>query len=457
MEPARLFLPALDVVDRDHRGDHRVEDPLRRLVAVPVEHRRVGHQVPDVADQHQADARQGHAGAVRRGVLAGRVHGAVDHAAALLETVGQVALDQAEPVPVGDHLVLGVDARHRVLEIHDGRRRRFQQDVLDAGGVVPADGVAAIDGDLDVEAVVAEQDRRRRGRVAAIAGELGGVGQPRRGAVLERGAQRAAGHRVGGDVGVAAAGQRHDAVEELPRTGDDAGAADRVVLGRAFAAAVLGDGVGPVERVVEAAPAGVGGVQRVARIRHRHDELRPCDGRDLGIDVGGLGREALAFGHQVADLPEHRLVLRQVDRLVVVLAVPGVDAALQLFPLGEQLAVAGREVVDQPVEPGPEPLRGDARTRQRLVVDEVVELPVDLQSARRDPLRHACLLLTGPAGISRRARRGDSTPGAGGRLRPARCNDRATTSRGAGFRNPPSPPRAGEMHSRGPGRSPGGP
>ena len=197
-----------------------------------------------------------------------------------------------------------------------------------------ADRVVAVDADLDVQAVVAQQHRRRRAGVALIAGELRGVGQSRRAAVLQRGAERPVGHLVGGRVGVAAGGQRGRRVQELAGAGDDAGAPHRVVLGAPLAAAVLGDDVGAVERVVQTAPAGVGGVQRVARVGHRHDELRPGDCRDLRIDVRRRRGEVLALRHQVADLLQHRLVLRQVDRLVVVLPVPRVDAALQLLALG---------------------------------------------------------------------------------------------------------------------------
>ena len=61
----------------------------------------------------------------------------------------------------------------------------------------------------------------------------------------------------------------------------------RIVAAALLGAVRLGDGVGAVERVVERAPARIGGVQRIARIHHRHDQLRPGDHGDLGIDIGG--------------------------------------------------------------------------------------------------------------------------------------------------------------------------
>jgi hypothetical protein len=55
---ARVLAPAFraDVVQRDQRGDCRVHDAPPALVAVAVEDRRVGHQVADIAHQHQRAA-----------------------------------------------------------------------------------------------------------------------------------------------------------------------------------------------------------------------------------------------------------------------------------------------------------------------------------------------------------------------------------------------------------------
>ena len=53
------------------------------------------------------------------------------------------------------------------------------QQVLDPGGVGAADRVLAVDLDLDVQAVVDQQHAPRAlGRVAAVADELGRVGEP---------------------------------------------------------------------------------------------------------------------------------------------------------------------------------------------------------------------------------------------------------------------------------------
>ena len=90
----------------------------------------------------------------------------------LVDLLGQRALQDAQPVAVGQHLVVGIDHGHRVFQVEDGRQRRFEHHVADAGGIGLADGGAAVDADVEVQAVVLQQHRRRRRRVALVADEL---------------------------------------------------------------------------------------------------------------------------------------------------------------------------------------------------------------------------------------------------------------------------------------------
>ena len=97
--------------------------------------------------------------------------------AVLLKGLDQRSLAQTEPVAIGRHLVVRIDRGDRVLQIHDGRERRFEHDIGNAGGIVAADRMRAIDDDLDVQAVVDEQNGFGRIRTAAIAAKLLGVGK----------------------------------------------------------------------------------------------------------------------------------------------------------------------------------------------------------------------------------------------------------------------------------------
>ena len=106
-------------------------------------------------------------------------------------------------------------------------------------------------------------DQQHGGRVfrrAAVARELGGVGERRFAASGLRDQQRAAAHGVARGGAVAAAGQRRGFVEKFPDESDYLGAARGVVGLSALGAVGFGDCVGTVERVVKAAPSRVGGV-----------------------------------------------------------------------------------------------------------------------------------------------------------------------------------------------------
>ena len=182
--------------------------------------------------------------------------------AALVERLLEIAAHQPEPVGIGRDLVLGIDRGDRILEIDDRRQRRFEQDVGDPRRIVAADRMVAVDHDLDVQAVVAEQQRVRR-----------------------------AGRRTAADR--AAPARR---VRSAQRPSASGTASSRNALARAITCAPragiiaarlrrAGQRVGAVERIVEAAPARIGGVEQEARVEHRHDQLRPRQPRDLVVDI----------------------------------------------------------------------------------------------------------------------------------------------------------------------------
>ncbi len=325
--------------------------------------------------------------AVRSRVDAVGVHRAGEGLAALGDLLGEGAVHEVQPVAVADHLVVGVDRRDGVLEVHDRGHRGLQQQVLDAGRVGRADGVVRVDLDLDVQTVVDQQHRVRLGPVAAVADELGRVLEPER-VVLDGHREAVAVHGVRRDVGVRTAGQREVLVEESAAASDDLVATDLVVAVTGGELAVLGDDVGAVERVVERAPAGVDGVGGEARVEQRDDQLRAGDPGHLVVDVGGGDRDVGRLVEQVADLAQERGVLLRV-RGAGMLAVPLVDLGLQLLAPGQQLAVARREVVDDRADAVPERLRVDARAGQGLLGDEAVQAGGDAEPTDLYAVCHA--------------------------------------------------------------------
>ena len=74
---------ALQIMDGDQRRDHGVEQPLGRLVSVSVVDGGVGHQMPDIAHQHERAPMQREGGAIRCRVAAIRIEASGEARAAL--------------------------------------------------------------------------------------------------------------------------------------------------------------------------------------------------------------------------------------------------------------------------------------------------------------------------------------------------------------------------------------
>ena len=372
---------ALEVVDGDGGRDHRVEDAFGNFLAAAVQDGRIGHEVADVAHEQQRAAVQRdlaagslRAGAETRLVLAVRVQAAGERLAALGDLLRQRALQDAQPVAVRQHLVLRIHHGHRVLEVQDGGQRRFDAHVGDAGGVGLADRRLAVDLDVDVDAVVAQQHGGGCRRVALEADELGGVLQSAGGSVLQDHGELAAFDPVAGRVLVRAGRQRRGTVEEIARERDHLGAAPRVVALALFGAAGFGDHVRAVQRVVERAPARIRGVERITGVEDRHHELRAGLQREFGIHVGGRRFGARGRWHQVADLFQEAAVGGHVRDRAGMRLVPLVELGLQAVALGEQGNVPGRQVGDDRVEAFPEGGAVHAGAGQHLVLDEAVQL-----------------------------------------------------------------------------------
>ena len=380
---------ALQVVQGDGRGDHGVHDPFGDFTAFRApQDRRVGHQVADIAHEHQRAAVQHDVAAVRAGVDTVGVQAAGEGLAALADFFGQRAELDAEPVAVGQHLVLGVHRGDRVFQVEDGGQRGLDHHVGHASGVGLAGSGRAVDQDVDVHPVVHQQHRGRRRGVTLVADELGRVVETGGGTTLQRDDQLAAFDAVASGVLVGGAGQRGGLVEEVAGELDHAGAAHRVVAAGLLGAVRFGDGVGAVQRVVQRAPAGVGGVQRVAGVQDRHHQLRAGLQREFSVHVGGRGLHGLGHRDEVADLRQEGAVGGHVGDGAGVGLVPGVHFQLDAVTLGQQHGVLRREVADDGVEAGPERRRSNAGVRQHFILDEAEQLGGHLQAVDRGACGH---------------------------------------------------------------------
>ena len=207
-------------------------------------------------------------------------------------------------------------------------------------------------------------------------------------ATLEGDDQLAVDDGITGGVDVRAGSQRRGLVEEGAGEGDDLVATDLVVALALIGATFFADHVGAVQRVVQRAPAGVGGVQREARVHHRYHQLRAGQTGDFFVDVGGGGVEVFRLRQQIADFLEEGLVGSRVMGLPLARLVPGVDLRLQFIALGQQGMVLRRQVLDDRSGTGPELVGSDAGTGNGFVVHEVVQGFGDLQAADLNAFSH---------------------------------------------------------------------
>ncbi len=334
--------------------------------------------MPDIAHQHQRAAGQGQRRAVGLGEGAISFQLARERPAALGDVFLEVALHQPQPVAVDDDLVLGIDRRNRVLAVHDRGDRRFEDNVGNAGRIGLTDRRRRIEDDHDVKVVLGEDDLGRGGCGAGIAGELDRISKRRLGAARQ--GQRESGpvDCNGADSAPAAGGERSARVEKVPRPGDDLRTARRIIASAALGPIRVRNGVGPVERVIERAPARIGGVQRITGIHHRHDELRAGNGRDLRVDIGGRDGEIRSFRQEIADLLQEGLIGPDFDRGAV-FAIPGIKLLLEVVAPGEKSAVLRREIMNKRRQGGKETVRIDVGAGHRLVDQEAVEARIDLQ------------------------------------------------------------------------------
>ena len=128
-----------------------------------------------VAHEHQRTARQ------RDGVAVSGLPSAVgvqltgEGFAAFLDGLFQVTLHQAEPVAVHTDFIFRIHRCHGVFAVHDGGQRGFNHDVFDVCRVGLADGVAGVDLDFQVQAVVGQQNRFGGGSITVKTNQLASV------------------------------------------------------------------------------------------------------------------------------------------------------------------------------------------------------------------------------------------------------------------------------------------
>ena len=186
---------------------------------------------------------------------------------------------------------------------------------------------------------------------------------------------------------MAAGRERRRVIQKVARVLNDFRAAHRVVFVGALAAFHFGDDVAAVERVIQTLPPRVRRVQRVARVVHRHHQLRPGDARDFVIHIFGARLKVFARRQQVADFPQEFFVGADV-RHARPGAVPVVNFALQFGALFQKRAVFRPQLRGDFRQRAPKRVRLHPGSRGDFVADQGVQGRVYAESVFFDSLGH---------------------------------------------------------------------
>ena len=146
---------SFQVMDRGQCRDHSVEKAFRYLSAVSRGDGIGIHMDTHVPDEQETSPRKYQLSSGRRDKGFVRVEPSMQRSTAFVESRFEGPFHDAAPASIDPDLVGRVDGGHGVFTVLDRRYRRFHDHVFHARRVRLADGMAAIDLNLDARSVIA--------------------------------------------------------------------------------------------------------------------------------------------------------------------------------------------------------------------------------------------------------------------------------------------------------------
>ena len=131
-----------------------------------IQYSRIGHQVANIAYQHQRAPFERHLSPVSCGKPQVGIQFSSVGLATFYDFFGQITAHQAQPVAIGQDLVTCIHRGNTVFAIHDCRYRCLQPDVCNACQISGSDRAVGINLDNKMQAVIAQKNA---GRGRAIA------------------------------------------------------------------------------------------------------------------------------------------------------------------------------------------------------------------------------------------------------------------------------------------------
>ena len=114
---------------RDQRRAESVKQAFANFEPILIFYRRITHQVPNIAHQHERAALES-VSLVRMQIAAIRVQDPVKGFAVLAHRLTQITTHQSKPIAIGQNLIRPIYCGHGIFTIHNGGDRAFQEDIV---------------------------------------------------------------------------------------------------------------------------------------------------------------------------------------------------------------------------------------------------------------------------------------------------------------------------------------
>ena len=205
------------------------------------------------------------------------------------------------------------------------------------------------------------------------------------------GHQRTPSNRVSRHAGMRNTVKRGNFVKQCLGTAYYFIAACRIIAADRRHIAVLGNNIRTVKRIIQAAPTGIGRINRKSCILDRHHKLRAGDFGNFRVNIGGFDLEIRPFRNQIADLFQKRAIGGRIMRVAFLRHMPRVNFDLQVVAFGEQCFVRVAMCIDDFSRRCPENIGRHVRARNSFIFDEIRKLCVDLKTCQCRSLCHFAL------------------------------------------------------------------
>ena len=364
------------------RRHHGVEESFGDGVAVPSGNRMGVHVHSHIAGQHKAAAGQGGRFTPGSGKGLVRVQAAFDDLAVFLKSGLQHTFHDPVPVSVDPSFVPRIYGGYGIFKVLNGGNGSFQNNVFYTGRTGPSHRMEGIDLYFHVQAVVRQPDVGQLILGLDKTDELRRVGKGGNPALGQLHDKRLvslrSGQAIPDNLGILAFAQREITIEKGVASGDDGIPADRIVGIRDGPTGSFRYDVTAIEGVIQAAPAGVGGIEGVAGVVGRNNQLRTGHNGNFGIHILGFHGEILPFREEVSYGYEKIFIFLAGEGGMGVIPVPLVDQALQDISFFEEGGVDRGQVGHNSSQGPPKRFRINSGAGCNFVLDQFVKDRMDL-------------------------------------------------------------------------------